>query len=154
MQIETVLTIAVSIAALSGFTSVASVITATRKWAKAERAKGAEEQRKKDELADYKKETVTSITQFKDYIERKVDNVAETLGGKIDAVKEDVADVKKDIRNGGLKEAIAAMQNACGSRMATVEAELRDHVRLSGHPGVTEKIAALQADVKTLKEKS
>lgn len=128
------------ILAVTGIGSAAAVIRGFHNWGKAEKKKGADEQKKADELAAYKKETAESIVR-----------ATESLGAKIDAVKADVADVKKDIRNGGLKEAIGAMQNACGSRMATVEAELRDHVHLAGHPGVTEDIAALKARVDMLK---
>jgi hypothetical protein len=153
MQIDAWLGTTSLILGVTGIGSAAAVVRGFRNWGKSERERGKVEQKRADALVAYKKETADNLTQFKNYIEQKVDNATSALGGKIDAVKEDVADVKKDIRNGGLKEAIGAMQNACGSRMATVEAELRDHVRLSGHPGVTEKIAALQADVKTLKEK-
>jgi hypothetical protein len=142
MQIDAWLGITSSILAVSGIGSAAAVVRGFRNWAKAERARGREEQKKADELAAYKKETTESIAR-----------ATESLAAKIDAVKADVADVKKDIRNGGLKEAIGAMQNACGVRMATVEKGLVDHERLPGHALVAQDIAALKADVEMLKKK-
>lgn len=151
MQVDSFLSTATYVAGLTGLGSLSTVFIAIVRWSRNEREKGRAEQKKADDLAAYKKETTEKIMQVKETIERKVDDGIASLSGKIDAVKEDVAEVKKDIRNGGLKEAVAAMQASCGSKMATVETKLDDHIALSGHPGVREEISSLKATVKMLK---
>lgn len=154
MQVESFLSIATYIAGLTGLGSVSGVVIAIMKWSKSERAKGREEQKRADELTAYKKESTENITRVREQIERKVDAGIVELSTKIEIVAKDVVDVKGDIRNGGLKEAVTVMQSACGAQMATLTTRLADHIALSGHPGVTEDISALQARVNVIEQRT
>lgn len=72
---------------------------------------------------------------------------------EIDQLISDVTSIKATIQNGGLKEAIGAIQLKCAGEMADLKREVHDHVQLPSHPGVTEDIAGLRADVENLKKK-
>ena len=72
---------------------------------------------------------------------------------EVDELIVDVKEIKKQINNGGLKDAIGDIQIKCAGEMNELKQKVNDHLSLPGHPGVTEDIATLKADVKNLKDK-
>ena len=90
---------------------------------------------------------------MKENIERKVDDVSTDLTHRMEIMQTSVSAVERTLNGNGITHAIAAMQNTCIGQMTSLTTRLDEHVKLAGHPGVTEKIAALEADVTTLKRK-
>ena len=71
----------------------------------------------------------------------------------VDQLIADVRDIKGTIQDGGLKDVIADIQVKCSGEMRELKQKVNDHLSLPGHPGVTEKIAGLRADVDNLKRR-